>query len=205
MGAVHAIDSGHEHDIPKQQNMATWLGICAITFFYATFIASNVYLRGWSPSKFTLDTSKVGSLPYYSVLTLVLTFIVLLVAGGLFRSKKWRALNAVMAFIGLLFVAYVIMQFQLVVMYGQLSAQVWTAYMPSGVMQLLLALLSLVFVGWVGWRSTFRSKTAFRRLFPIGMNYWMYCVLTSVVTYLLTDVMSVGSIAQWCGAHLGLY
>ena len=193
----------HGHEAPRQQNMAVWLGLCAITFFYATFIATNVYLRGWSPGKFTLDQSRVSNLPYYAVLELVLTFIVLLIAGALFRARKWKALNAALGAIGVLFVAYTLLQFQIVVMFSHMSPQVWTAYMPSSVIQLLLSLVCVVHVAWIGWRSTFRNRRPLQALFPLGMNWWMYSVITSVVTYLLTDVMTVGSITAWCGMHLG--
>ncbi len=60
----------HGHDVLRQQNMGVWLGLTAFTFFYGTFIAANVYLRGWSPQKFALSQSQISNIPYYSALDL---------------------------------------------------------------------------------------------------------------------------------------
>jgi uncharacterized membrane protein YozB (DUF420 family) len=188
-----------DHDVPKAENMGIWLGLTAFTFFYGTFIASNVYLRGWSPTKFALDQHKISNIPYYSIFDLIALFIVLIIAGSLFKAKKWKALNGVMALTGLLFVLYTLFQFWIIQMYGAMSPQIWTAYMPAGVLQLILAIASLVYIAWVGWRSTFKNKAPLQRVFTLGMNIWLYTVITSVATYLLTDVMTMGSIAQWCG------
>lgn len=200
--AGHEPAHGHEHDVPKQQNMAIWLGLCALTFFYATFVASNVYLRGWSPAKFAMKQLQIHNLPYLALLDLIACFIVMLVAGSYFKKKRWQALNRSLAVLGLLFVLYALFQFWIIGMFAAMSPQIWTAYMPAGVMQFLLAVTCIVYIGWVGWRSTLKDKTLLMRTFPLGMNFWMYTVISSVVVYLLTDVMTVGSIAQWCGMHL---
>jgi uncharacterized membrane protein YozB (DUF420 family) len=205
---IHHAATGHsachgahvpDHDVPKAENLGIWMGLVAFTFFYGTFIATNVYLRGWSPTKFVLDQHKISNIPYYSIFDLIALFIVLIIAGSLFKAKKWKALNGVMALTGLLFVLYTLFQFWIIQMYGAMSPQIWTAYMPAGVLQLILAVASLIYISWVGWRSTFKNKAPLQRIFTLGMNIWLYTVITSVATYLLTDVMTVGSIAQWCG------
>jgi len=195
----------HEHDIPKQQNMAIWLGLAGLTFFYATFVGSNIYLRGWSPSKFALSQAEVHNLPYYALLDLIAAFITMMIAGALFKQKRWQATNIALAVLGLLVVLYALFQLWIIEMFGGMSAQIWTAYMPSSVIQLLLAIASLIYIAWIGWRSTLRDKSHFMRIFPLGMNIWMYMFMSNVVVYFLTDVVTIGSFVQWCGMHLGIH
>ena len=97
MSAHHAPDwvpARHGTGIKHDGIFATWLSLLSFTFFIATFVASNVYLRGWNPEQFNVSLGYYADLPNYSTLVLLVAGIITFVAGGAYRKGAWKSLQA---------------------------------------------------------------------------------------------------------------
>lgn len=201
---------GHAHDDEHldhqgNANMAVWLGLVALTFVTATFVASNVYLRGWNPSKFDTNFSSsllLKDLPYWDVLLLVVSAILVLIAGSFFVKNMWKAFNAMLAICTLTFVALLVCEFNLLIWFCNYSRQVATIYAPSAAIQLLLTFLCVILLVFAGWYSSFRNKLKINNFFPVAVNVWLYAAFSGVVIFFLEDVMTFGQFAAWCGIHI---
>lgn len=208
MAIQHAPEHGHidhEENIDRQGNLVLgiWLGLCAITFTSASFVAANVYLRKWSPTKFTLPNSALlHDLPYYSTLMLIVSGILCLIAGTLFAKNKWKAFNGVLALTTLSFVAVVTIDLRLFLWFANGSPQVRTAYAPTAFMELGVSVTSLVLLAFAGWYASYGNKARINYYFPAVMNWWLYNAMFGIVVLLLENVITVGSFAAWCGQHI---
>ncbi|QSO54471.1 hypothetical protein JZ785_12310 [Alicyclobacillus curvatus] len=193
----------HENMDPQANaNFATWAGLVALTFMTATFVASNVYLRGWSPTKFVLKSALLKDLPYYAVLLSILSAVILLVASQFFTRDKWRAFSLTLALGTLSYVALAAVQFQLMLRFGHASAQSATIYAPTAVIQFALTTVGVVLLAAAGWYTGFANKAKINAFFPVAMNVWLYSAMSGIVILLLEDVLTVGQFAAWCGQHL---
>lgn len=207
--AVHSSSHGPGHidmhegiDAQGNANFAVWCGLVALTFMTGTFVAANVYLRGWSPTKFNLKPSLLTSLPDYSVLMAIVSAILLVIAGGFFVKNRWGAFNAMLGLSTLAYVAMTGIQFRLMLWLGHDSVQSATAYAPTAVVQFVLSCICVILLVVAGWYSSFASKTKVNRFFPVAMNVWLYTAFSSIVILLLENVLTIGQFAAWCGQHL---
>jgi uncharacterized membrane protein YozB (DUF420 family) len=208
MSMQHAM---HDHEIQmhpspaenrKNVNFATWLGLVSFTFFYGTAVASNAYLRSWSPEKFKIPTGFAYETPYLATLVLLVIFPVLLLAGRYFKKREWKKLNRTFVVLVPLFVVYADLCFWLMHLLLQQSPQVRTAYFGISILQFGLACLSLVLIAVNGWFSTYRDDEPIRKYFPASMNVWLYTVVSAIVVLVITDVVNFGQFADWCGTKL---
>ncbi|GMA49673.1 hypothetical protein GCM10025857_10300 [Alicyclobacillus contaminans] len=207
MSDMHANSDAHiDHheniDPQGNANLAVWLGLVSLTFMTATFVGSNVYLRKWSPSKFQLDNSLLRNLPYVTVLLSVLAVLLLFVAAAFFKRDRWRPFRAVLALTTLVYLAQVIVQFNLMLWFAGYSKQVATIYAPTAVMEFLLSVVCIVLLAGVGWYSAYGNKRMVNGYFPVAMNVWLYTAFSNVVILLVENVVSVSQFAAWCGQHL---
>lgn len=204
MNETHVQSShGHEENIDHQgnANLAVWLGLASLTFFSATFIASNVYLRGWNPSKFTLKNALLKDVPYWDTLLLLVSGILVLVAAIFYTRNKWAAFRGILAITTLSYTAAALVQLRLTIWFGHAGKQIATIYTPTAILVFLLAIVSVIMLAFAGWYSSYADKTRINQFFPIGMNVWLYTALFGIVVLLVEDVMTVGQFAAWCGLH----
>lgn len=211
MAVDHAHVGGHHPahdenlDHQGNANLAVWLGLIALTFTTATFVGTNVYLRGWNPSKFDANFANsllLKDMPYYDVLFMLLSAVFLFIAGAFFAKNMWRAFNGMLALTTLSFVALLICEFDLMRWFAGYSQQVATIYAPTAVIEFLLTCVCVVLLCFAGWYSSFANKKKINAFFPVAMNVWLYSVFSGIVIILLENVMTVGQFAAWCGTHL---
>lgn len=202
---VAAGHQAHDENIDHQgnANVAVWLGMISVTFFTATFVGTNLYLRGWSPSKFGVQLAPIlHEVPYYDTLFQLLAAVLLFISGGFFLRNRWKAFNGTLALVTLLFVAVMIAQFELMIRFVNSSQQVATIYGPTATIQFLLTFFCVIMCIVTGWYSSWGNKARINYFFPIAMNVWLYSIASGLVILLTEDVMSVGKFAAWCGQHL---
>lgn len=194
----------HNENIDHQgnANFAVWLGLVSLTFLIATFVACNVYLRGWAPSKFHLGDKVLTNLPYLTVLLAIVSVILLFVAASFFAKDKWRAFNLVLALITLVYIVQVIVEFNLMLWFAGYSKQVATIYAPTAIMEFALTVVYVMLLVVAGWYASFANKRKINSFFPVGMNVWLYAAFSNVVILLIENVLSVGQFAAWFGQHL---
>lgn len=194
----------HDENLDHQgnANLAIWLGLLALTFLYATFVASNVYLRGWNPQKFLLQSSLLKDLPYYNTLVLILSGLLLILAGTFFVKNLWRAFTFTLALTTLSWVAVLLTQFQLMFMFIKYSPQIGTIYGPTAVIQFLLEVIGLILLAYAGWYVGYGNKKKINQFFPVAMNVWIYTIVSTIVVLWLENVMTIGQFAAWCGQHI---
>jgi len=210
MHEVHAAGGHHAHedeniDHQGNANLATWLALVAATFTTASFVASNVYLRGWNPGKFNTNFSKqqlLQDLPYLDVLMLLVSGVLLMIAAALFRRNRWKAFNFLLALSTLSYVTVLITQFKLLVWFAGSTQQVATIYAPTAGIQFIFTLICVILLGFAGWYASYGSKSKINYYFPVFMNVWLYTVLSGVVIVFMENVLTVGQFAAWCGQHL---
>jgi magnesium-transporting ATPase (P-type) len=205
MSAHHAPDwVPHREGTGIKDNgiYATWLGLIAFTFFFGTFVAANVYLRGWAPDKFTVDFGANADLPAITTLILLATGFILLLAGNFFRSNAMSKFNFMMILATLGMTAYAVTQIWLMVYTHELGPHAWTTHMSIYFLQLGLALTCIAFMMFMGKYFSERNMKALNRLVPAAMSVFLYTVATGVLTLVITDMISVGEFAEWCGTRI---
>ncbi|GIM46687.1 hypothetical protein DNHGIG_22360 [Collibacillus ludicampi] len=189
--------------IHRNARLAVWLGLVSFTFFIATAVASNVYLRKWSPDKFTLQLAESPKeMLWLSIIVLLVCGILLLLAGGFFRADKWRSFNVAMSLITLCFFAYGLLQIWFIRFLVQQTPQIWTAYVGIAAIQVLLAAVSIILLIWAAFYTGFKNKQRLRAWVPVVMNVWLYTVIVGIVVIFLTDLMTVSEFADYCGVKL---
>ncbi|GAX88478.1 hypothetical protein [Effusibacillus lacus] len=183
--------------------LAAWLALVSYTFFLATFVAANVYLRGWRPDKFGVNLpGDVTNLHYLSTAVLILTGIVLLVAGILFRNSEYKKFVGTMGIGAVLYSAYLVMQIQLLVKYVKQGAAIATINATITGFEILITLTSLALIAAVGWYGDSKNGKVLRRLVPGAMAVWMYAVVVGITVMIVTDVVSISEFAEWCGTRI---
>jgi uncharacterized membrane protein YozB (DUF420 family) len=205
MSAHHAPDwvphrsgTGIKHD----GTFATWLSILSFTFFLATFVAANVYLRGWAPDKFTVDFGANADLPSYTTIVLLVAGFILLLAGSAYKQNAMKRFQGLMVVASLAFTAYAVMQMWLIVTVWDLGAAAWTTHLGIYVLQFSLALIDLVFIGFIGYYYSNRNDAKLRSVVPAAMSVFIYTVFIGITVLLITDMISIGQFAEWCGTRL---
>jgi heme/copper-type cytochrome/quinol oxidase subunit 3 len=193
----------HEEHIDHQgnANLAVWLGLVALTFMSAVFVASNVYLRGWSPARFTLKDRLLTDLPYWDTVLLVVSGVLVLVAASFFARDRWRAFNGVLAIAVLSWVATTLIQFRLMIWFAGFSKQIKTIDWPTSMIVFGLTAISTILIAVAGWYASFANKSKINAFFPVAMNVWLYTVLFGIIVLLMEHVLTVGQFAAWCGLH----
>ncbi|MFD2171839.1 hypothetical protein [Tumebacillus lipolyticus] len=205
MSAHHAPDwVPHREGTGIKDNgvFATWLSLISFTFFFATFVAANVYLRGWAPDKFTVDFGPNADLPAITTIILLVAGFILLLAGNFFRSNAMGKFNVMMILATLAITAYAVMQIWLMVYVHEQGAHAWTTHMGIYLLQLCLALVCITFMMFIGKYISERNIKALNRLVPAAMSVFLYTVITGVLTLVITDMISVGEFAEWCGTRI---
>lgn len=183
--------------------LAAWLGLVSYTFFLATFVAANVYLRGWRPDVFGVELpADVKSFSYISTLVLIVTSVVLLIAGVSFRNGSYKKFLGTMGFGAILYATHLVLQIQLMMKYIALGKAVATINATITAFQILITLTSLALIAAVGWYGDAKDGKVLRRLVPGAMAVWMYAVVVGIAVMIITDVVSVGQFAEWCGTRL---
>ncbi|WP_029423004.1 hypothetical protein [Alicyclobacillus macrosporangiidus] len=208
MATEHAHAAGHaahhdEHvDHQGNANFAVWCGLAALTFTTGTFVASNVYLRAWSPTKFVLDDTLLKDLPYFAVLFSIISTVLLLIAASFFVRDKWRAFNGTLALAALTYAVVLLTQFRLMIWFAGYSKQVATIYAPTAAMQFLLNLVGMILLAVAGWYSSFPNKAHINKFFPVAMNVWLYSAVSGILILIIENVITWGQFAAWCGIKL---
>jgi uncharacterized membrane protein YozB (DUF420 family) len=203
---VHGHGGHHadEHiDHQGNANLAVWLALSAVTFMSATFVATNVYLKVWTPSKFATHLSGLlQDLPYWVTVFLVLSGLSVVTAGALFLRDKWRAFNGVLAVTTVLYTVVLVLQFRLMLWFAGYNAQVATIYAPTAIIEFLLILVGVALLAVAGWYASYADKTKINQFFPVAMNVWIYSVLFGIAVLFMENVITVGQFAAWCGQHI---
>ncbi len=182
---------------------AVWLGLISTLFFIATFVSSNVYLRGWSPDVFALKQET--DLPYLSTLTLLIGALGALFTGNSFRKRANGAFTAGLLVSTVLFTASLVQEWMLIKELAALGPVAWTAYVTVYVCQFIMLLISVVlFLVAIGFHIRGNEK-ALQRFIPASMSVWLFTLMLGIAILLLTNVISVEQFAEWCGVKfLGL-
>lgn len=189
--------------IKDNAQLGVWLGLISALFLIATFVSSNVYLRGWSPEVFALKNQ--SDLPYLSTLTLLIGAVAAILTGNAFRNRKDRAFAAGLFVSMILFAASFVQECLLIKEMAALGPAAWTAYVTVYVCQALMLLVSVVlFVIAIGFQLR-RNENALKRFIPASMSVWLFTLMLGIGILLLTNVVTVEQFTEWCGVKfLGL-
>jgi len=205
MSAHHAPDwvphregTGIKHD----GTFATWLSLISFTFFIGTFVAANVYLRGWNPEKFGVDFGANANLPALTTIVLLVAGFILVLAGAAWRNEARKRFQLLMVLATLAFSAYAVMLMWLMVYTWDLGAAAWTTNLGIYFLQFVLALVDIAFLAFIGMAFSDRNEKKLQSLVSAGMSVFMYTVLIGLVVLLVTDMISIGEFAEWCGNRL---
>lgn len=183
--------------------LAAWLGLIGYTFFLGTFVAANVYLRGWNPEKFGMGVpANIQNLAYISILVLIVTGALLFFGGVQYRNSQYKKFMGVMSIAALLYAAYLVLQIMLLNGYLSQGAAIGTINGTVTALQIPITLVSLGFIAAVGWYGDSKNGKALNRLVPGAMAVWMYAVVVGLAVLLLTEVVTVSQFADWCGTRL---
>ncbi len=205
--------ANHQHNYPPAYEpgpgmkdngqFAVWLGLISALFFIATFVSSNVYLRGWSPDVFNLK--QTSDLPYLSTLVLLAGAVAALFTGSAFRKRANGAFTVGLLLSAALFAVSLVLETLLIKEFAALGPAAWTAYLTVYLCQwIMLAICVILFVIAIAFHFGGKEKKLVR-LVPAAMSVWLFTVMLGLAILLLTNVMTVGQFAEWCGVKfLGL-
>lgn len=200
---AHGAHEDEHIDHAGNANLAVWLGMVAVTFTSATFVATNVYLKGWSPANFDVPlTGLLHDLPYWVTLVLILCGISVFVSGSLFVRNRWRAFNAMLALMTVLYVVAMILQFRLMLWFAGQKPQLMTIYTPTAVIEFSLVVVCVALLAGAGWYASYGNKAKINAFFPVAANVWIYTAMFGIVVLLLENVITIGQFAAWCGQHI---
>lgn len=205
MSAHHAPDwvphregTGAKHD----GILATWLSLISFTFFLATFVAANVYLRACSPDQFNVDFGAQADLPSFTVIALLLAGFLAYFAGTSWKAGKRKAFVGFMVALTLVFFVYTALQMYLIAFTWYLGAGAWTGYIGIYVCQILLAFTIIGFlIANVKYYGD-RNEKQMRSLVPATMSIIFYAVVIGLAVLVITNMISIGEFADWCGTKL---
>lgn len=195
----HAYPPAYEPGEGMKDNgqLATWLGLISTLFFIATFVAANVYLRGWSPEVFSL--SQTSDLPYMSTLTLLLGTVAAVFMGNSYRKRANGAFLIGLLVSTALFAASMVQEWMLIKEMAALGPAAWTAYVTVYTSQFIMLLISVIlFVIAIAFHFRGNEK-ALKRFIPASMSVWLFTLMLGLGILLLTNVMTVEQFAEWCG------
>lgn len=186
--------------VKDDAQLAAWLGLLSFTFFSGTFVAANVYLRGWNPDKFTLKlTGFAANLPYIAMLSLLVAAVLILIGGTFFKKRQYGKFQATLALSAIPLVAYGVMEAWMVVISIQQSVQAATIYATVDGLNVIVAAVAVAMLMAMGWKYSARNEEALIRLVPTAMTVIMYAVLLGLAILLITNVATVGGFMDWCG------
>lgn len=202
--AVHA----QEDRMPKKGirdngQFGVWLGLLSFTFFFAVFIVSNVYLRGWSPEVFTIELPPTLQNLVYDNLVLLIVMGAFSLAGGIcYRKRKdgWAA--ALLATACAAAIGYLILDWTVIEGYRALGPAAWTAYVIVHVMMEGLVGLCVILYGLVFYRMMQKKEAVLNRLIPGATAVWLYTLIMGFVVFVQCDVVDIGQFGEWCGVKL---
>jgi heme/copper-type cytochrome/quinol oxidase subunit 3 len=203
MSAHHAPDwvphregTGFKHD----GTLATWLGLLSYTFFLGVFVAANVYLRGWAPDKF--GGQDYANLPEYSTLVLLLAGLLVTLGGSFWKQGSYKAFQAMMILSTLAFTGYTILLMWLLVHTYDLGPAAWTTNIGIYACQIILAAADLIFLAYIGKYFAERNEKKLRTFVPLAMSMFLYTVIVGITVLLVTEMITVGQFAEWCGNRI---
>jgi len=207
MSAHHAPDwvpERHGSGIKNDGVFATWLSLLSFTFLIGTFVAANVYLRGWNPDVYNVSLGDYANMPYYATLVLLLAGLLSVFAGGAYRAGAWKRLQGLLALVAVAFTAYAVITMKLVTITYDLGPAAWTTLIGVYFLEFLMALVCLWFVMMIGFKFANRNLKSLNSWVPAATSVFLYTVMTGLLCLLVTDVVSVGEFAEWCGIRIGL-
>ena len=202
--------SVHSHDqmvpgkgIKDIGQLGTWMGLISFTFLFATFIASNVYLRGWSPETFSINLpGSVQNIVYLNFLFTVLAGVLSISAGISYKKKKNALFMTLYILSAMAFVGDSILTGWIVGHYYGLSAAAWTAYGMVEIFMLILDVISLVlFIVGFFYMGPKKNKSL-NRFIPGALSVWVYTMIMGVIVFIQCDLIEVGQFLEWCGMKL---
>jgi uncharacterized membrane protein YozB (DUF420 family) len=199
--------SVHSHDpmvpgkgIKDIGQLGTWLALISFTFLFATFIASNVYLRGWSPESFALNLSaEIKNIVYLNFIFTILSGILAIATGISYKKKKNSLFLAFYILMGGAFLGDLFLTGWMVTHYYHLGATAWTAY---GMVEILMLLLDLVCVilFLTGFFYMKKNKAkSLNRFIPGALTVWVYTMIMGIIVFIQCDVMQIEQFLEWCG------
>lgn len=201
--------SVHSHDpmvpgkgIKDIGQLGTWLGLISFTFLFATFIASNVYLRGWSPETFSVNLpSQMQNIVYLNFLFTILAGALAIAMGISYKKKNNSLFLSLYGLMGAAFLGSMILTSWMIGQYHGMSAAAWTAYGMVEIFMLVLSVISLIlFI--IGIVYMIRRKKALNRFIPAALSVWVYTMIMGIVVFIQCDLMEVGQFLEWCGIKL---
>jgi uncharacterized membrane protein YozB (DUF420 family) len=199
-----AVHSEEEHVLKKgiKDNglLGVWLGLISVTFMFAVFIVSNVYLRGWSPDVFTITLpANVQNLVNYNVLLLVALGVFTLAGGISYKKRKDGIAFSLLALAMLSAVGYVVIDWSLIQSYRALGPAAWTAYVIVQAILEILVLMCIVLYLRAFYFKMRNNEKALNRFIPGATAVWMYTVIMGLFVFVQCDVIQIGQFAEWCG------
>lgn len=180
--------------------LATWLGLISFTFLFATFIASNVYLRGWSSETFSVKLST----PLQNVVNITMLFTILagilsLGVGISYKKRNNTLFSSFLILTGVSFLADIILTWVLINQYKAMGAAPWTTYGMVEIFMLALHVVSFVFFSF-GLVYMLRNKGGvLNRFIPASLSVWIYTVLMGIIVFIQCNLVQIGQFAEWCG------
>jgi uncharacterized membrane protein YozB (DUF420 family) len=202
--------SAHSHDpmvpgkgIKDIGQLGTWLGLISFTFLFATFIASNVYLRGWSPEIFSVNLpAEVQNIVYLNFLFTLLAGILSISAGIGYKKKKSTLFISLYVLMGMAFLGDMILTGWIINQYYGISSAAWTAYGMVEIFMFILDLISMILfvIGFFYMRP--KKIQALNRFIPGALSVWVYTMIMGIVVFIQCDLIQIGQFLEWCGMKL---
>ncbi|WP_027417000.1 hypothetical protein [Aneurinibacillus terranovensis] len=200
----------HEERLPKKgirddAQLGIWLGLLSFTFFFAVFIVSNVYLRGWSPNVFNVELpAGVQDFVNYNAILLFLAGVFTLI-GGIGFKKRANGMYKFNLFLALLsFIAYFAIDYWLIQQYRIIGPAAWTAYVAVQSFMAILALISIVLYVRAFYFVIRGREASLTRFIPAATSVWIYTVVMGWLVFIQCDLISIGQFTQWCGTKMSL-
>lgn len=184
--------------------LATWLGLLSFTFFYGVFLAANVYLRGWSPDKFSVNFGGSLDLPATATLIMILAGFITILAVTFYRTGSWKKFQVMMILATIAFSAHAVTEMRLVVKTYSMGAAAWTVDLGAYFLQFVLAVTCVVFLAAIGIKFSERNEKALARLIPAAMSVFFYTIVMGILTLVITDMISIDQFTQWCGTKIAV-
>jgi len=207
MSAHHAPDwvpARHGSGIKHDGVFSTWLSLISFTFFLGTFVAANVYLRGWNPEKFNVNFGEQANLPAITTLILIVAGFITVLAGSFFRQGAWKKFQTSLVFATLAFTGYAVMSIKLMTFTYDLGPAAWTTHLGIYFLQFVLACVCIGFIMAIGFRLAERNEKKLNSYVPAAMSVFLYTVLTGILVLVVTDMITIGQFAEWCGTRIGV-
>lgn len=202
--------SVHSHDpmvpgkgIKDIGQLGTWLGLISFTFLFATFIASNVYLRGWSPETFSVNLpGPVQNIVYLNFIFTILAGLLSIALGMSYKKKKNSLFISLYVLAAIAFLGDMILTGWIINHYYGMGASAWTAYGMVEIFMLILDVVSLVlFIVGFFYMNQKKSKSL-NRFIPGALSVWVYTMIMGIIVFIQCDLIQIEQFLEWCGIKI---